>query len=59
VPPLPVYVVNAIEVQDPNRPSKSAPVRKEALASPGPRLVDVPASQPSVSRAPQTRPAIQ
>lgn len=57
VPPLPVYVVNRIEVQDPDRPTRSGGVRKEVIASPGPRLVDVPASQPSVSRAPQTRPA--
>lgn len=57
VPPLPVYVINSIEMQDPNRPAGSEIIRKEALASPEPPLVAAPASQPSVSRAPETRPA--
>lgn len=58
VPPLPVYVINSIEVQDPNAP-KTEVIRREAIASPEPRLVEVPASQPSVSKAPETRPAAQ
>lgn len=59
VPPLPVYVVTSIEVQDPAKatPSRHDVIRREALASPEPRLVDVPASQPSVSRTPETQPA--
>jgi hypothetical protein len=57
VPPLPVYVINSIEVQDPDRPAGTDIIRKEAIASPEPRLVAAPASQPSVSRAPETRPA--
>jgi len=56
VPPLPVYVVTSIELQDPNKPSSRDIVRKDALASPEPRLVDAPASQPSVSPAPATQP---
>lgn len=57
VPPLPVYVVESIEVQDPNKPVRSGGIQKEAIASPAPKVV--PASQPSVSTPPATRPAAQ
>jgi len=58
VPPLPVYVVNDITVLDPAT-DKPGVIRKEAIASPEPRLVEPPASQPSASRAPDTRPAAE
>ncbi len=54
VPPLPVYVVSDIEVQDPNAPVQAI-IRKDAIASSASPAV--PDSQPAAGETASTKPA--
>jgi hypothetical protein len=51
VPPLPVYVINDIQVLDPNAPQKAGVISREEIASPNPPLAAPPATQPSAEKA--------